>query len=227
MRAEDVDIYAAADKAIKAMNRQNVEAFGRLKMAKWDEINVIQTVKAIYGRSEKRARRRYYEIAFEAYLLGMAICGKDPKIAHQMAEKAITEEWVLEVLSQTDFVTMYRFTTETERKAYRLAEALEVPETRNQEIDKALRWWSQQVGQYALNVTDYALIQAYTDANAPMAEWITTMDGRECGECHSLNGQVFLIDELPRKPHWGCRCKWKPVFRTAKGSEVAEDSEKA
>ena len=42
--AKEADIYSAADKAIKAMDRENVEAFGRLKMTKWDEVKIIRTV---------------------------------------------------------------------------------------------------------------------------------------------------------------------------------------
>ena len=213
---KDYDIYAPCDRAIKELNRENVEAFGRLKMAKWDEINVIRTVKAVYTKSAKRAKKRYYEVAFEAYLLAMAMCRADPKKAHMMAEEAITDEWVEMILTDTDFVTLYRFNNETERKAYRLAEALEASQDRNREIDKALRFWSQQLGQYAINVTDYAVIQAFEDAGVKMAEWVTMTDGRECGECHSYNGQVFRIDEIPPKPHWGCRCRFKPVFRKEK-----------
>ena len=119
-----IDIYAAADRAIKEMDRDNLREFGKLKLAKFDEINVIRTVSALYRRQAKKAEKRYYEVAFEAYLLAMAMYGIDPKEAAEMAEKAITEKWVAEILDQTDFVTMYRFRTETERKAQRLTEAI-------------------------------------------------------------------------------------------------------
>ena len=66
MDVRTVDYYGACDRAIKSMNRSNLEAFGRLKMAKWDQINIIQTVKKVYRQSEKEARQRYYEVAFEA-----------------------------------------------------------------------------------------------------------------------------------------------------------------
>lgn len=207
-----VDYYGACDKAIQAMNRQNLEAFGQLKMAKWDEINVIRTVVKVYRESARRAKRRYYEVAFEAYLLMMALCEVEPKKAHRLAEKAITDEWVDKVLSETDFVTLYRFDSETERKAYRLAETLEVAADRDYEIDKALRYWSQQIGQYAINMTDYAMIQALEDAGAEYAEWVDMHDEKVCHECGSLDGQVFRLDEIPAKPHFGCRCRLMPVW---------------
>lgn len=215
MKAENVNIYGAADKAIKAMNRENVEAFGRLKTADFDEVNVIRTVKTVYSKAARRARKRYYEVGFEAYLLGMAMCGMEPKKAHRMAEKAITEEWVDRILTETDFVTMYRFDTEMERKVMRLAEALETGVNRNAEIDKALRFLSMMLGQYAINVTDYAVVQAFQDYGVEMTEWITAKDERVCSECRALDHQVFPLDEVPPKPHWGCRCRLKPVFRKA------------
>ena len=211
---KDFDIYAAADKAIKAMNRENVEAFGRLKAANFDEVNVIRTVKAVYQKADKQARKRFYEVAFESYLLGMAMCGMEPKKAHRMAEKVITEEWVDKVLTDADPVTMYRYDTELERKAYRLAEALEAGVRRNAEVDKALRFLSMMLAQYFINMTDYAMIQAFQDYGVEMVEWVSQKDGRVCNECHAYDGQVFRIDEIPLK-HWGCRCSVKPVFRTA------------
>ena len=212
MAVTKVDIYEACDKAIQSMNRENLKDFGRLKLAKWDEVNVIREVTGIYRRNAQRARKRYYEVAFEVFLLIMAMCDEEPKKSHKKAEKAITSEWIDKILEETDPVTLFRFNTETERKAYRLIEALEEAENKNEEIDKALRLWSRQLGQYAINVTDYAATQAYHDAGVEMVQWITQKDERVCIECHALDGRIFLIDEIPRKPHWGCRCFWKAFY---------------
>ena len=222
MGVRDANYYEACDRAIQVMNRINLEAFGQLKMVDWDKVNVVQTVMKVYRKSAKQARKRYFEIGFEVYLLGLLMCGTEPKKAHRMAEKAITLEWVDDILGQTDFVTLFRFNTETERKAYRLAETLEVSDNRDMEINKALRFWSQQLGQYAINVTDYALIQAFMDYGLEMAQWESQKDGRECGECRAYDGQVFRINEIPPKPHWGCRCRFRPVFRKAEDPEVAK-----
>lgn len=208
-----VNPYESADKAIKVLNRDLVETFGRLKTAKWDNVNIIQTVSDVYSKTAKRARRKYYEIAYESYLLALYEIGYDMKTANRMADKAITMEWVDAQLNQTDFVTLYRFYSETERKAYKLSETLEVSPNKSREIDKALKYWSQQLGQYAINITDYATIQAFVDAGVEMVKWISEHDGRTCNECYAYDGQLFLVTEIPRKPHWGCRCFWKPVFR--------------
>ena len=206
----DGNVYESCDKAVRAMDRESLEAFGRLKMTKWDEVNVIRTVVTVYRRIAKRARKRYLGMGFDAYLLAMEMCGISPKQARRMAEKAIDEAWVDDILSQTDFVTLYRFDSETERKAYRLAETLEVSPERNKEIDKALRYWTRQLAQYAINMTDYAMIQAMQDAGIKEVEWVTQHDERVCRECGAREGKVFKIDETPAK-HPNCRCYVRPA----------------
>lgn len=203
-------IYAACDRAIQAMNRENLRAFGRLKLAKWDEIHVIRTVTEVYQRSVKRAKQRYYEVAFEAYILGLILCGVSSPKAHAMAEKAIDEKFVDDILEDIDLITLYRFTTETDRKAQKLAEALEVATAKDEEIDKALKAWSRQVGQYAINVTDYALVQAYEDAGVNRVRWVSVNDERRCSECRNRDGKIYRLDEVPPK-HPNCRCHLIPV----------------
>lgn len=211
MSVKDINYYAPCDLAIKAMNREMVESFGRLKMSKWDEVNIIRTVVSVYRASVRKARKRYWEVAFEAYVLGMIILGEDTKKAQRMADKSITMEWVDERLDQTDFVTLYRFNSEAERKAYRLAEQLEVSTDRNRLIDKALKDWSRQIGQYAITFTDDAVVQAFKDAGIERVQWITEEDERTCRSCSSLHGTEYQIDEIPPKPHYGCRCRLKPI----------------
>ena len=206
------EVYAACDKAIQAMNRWNLEEFGRLKMAKWDEVNIIRTVTAVYRAGAKKARKRYQRVAYYAYMYGLRLCGILPQKAAKMAQKAITDEWIDRILTETDFITLYRFDAETERKAYRLAESLEAAQDKDQEINKALRFWSQQLGQYAINVTDYAVVQAFQDYGLKEIEWETAKDEKVCAECYALDGQIFPIDEVPAKPHWGCRCYYRPVL---------------
>lgn len=212
MNAKEVNVYEECDRQIKAMSRQNVESFGRLKMAKWDEVSIIRAVADVYRKSALQARKRYFNIAWEAYILGCRMCGIDGKTAEKMAKKAITMKWVDGILQQTDEVTLYRFESETERKAYRLAETLESSRNRNYEIDKAMKYWSQQLNQYAINFTDYAVIQAFQDAGVLQVEWVSERDMRVCNECYAFNGQRFLVTEIPPKPHWGCRCRVIPVL---------------
>ena len=206
------EAYGPCDRAIKALDRQMVADFGKLKLAKWDQLNVIKEVTKLYEKSAEKARKRYYEVAFEVYVLILLWNDVEAGKAHKMAEKAITEKWVDGILKDPDFVTHYSFTAETERKAQRLAEALSSTEDRIAEIDKGMRLWSRQVGQYAINFTDYAAIQAFDDAGIEKVQWVTQHDERVCTECGALDGKVFLLEDIPPKPHWGCRCFWKAVL---------------
>jgi SPP1 gp7 family putative phage head morphogenesis protein len=205
-----VNYYAPCDVAIKAMNREIVEDFGRLKMSKWDEVNIIRTVTTVYRTEVKKARKRYWEVAYEAYILGTILLEIEGDRARRMADKSITMEWVDKILDETDFVTLYRFNSEAERKSYRLAEQLEVGPDRNSLIDKATKEWSRQIGQYAINFTDYAVIQAFIDAGIEEVEWLTVEDERRCSKCKARHGMVYRIDEIPPK-HYGCRCRLKPI----------------
>lgn len=235
------DIYGPCDRAIQQCNRENLAAFGKLKLARFDRLNIIQAIESVYTESARKARRRYYEVGIEAYILGLIWCGVGHKEAHEMAEKAITMEWVDDVLRQVDFVTLYRFTTETERKIQRLTERISALADRQRreegihqedrkrretdratgiqaEIDKALRDWTRQVGQYFINITDYAVLQAYEDAGdaegveeVKEVEWITERDERVCDECRDRDGVIYPLQDVPSKPHMNCRCRLRPV----------------
>jgi len=230
----DVDIYSAADEAIKTMNRDILRDFGKLKLAKFDELHIIRDVNDLYRRQALKARKRYYEVSFEACLLGFYLCGKSGREAQKLADDIITQEWIEGLLDEPDLVTQYSFTRETERKAQRLIEALTAeaekaagtgrvsPENvqtsgKDALIDKAIREWSKQVGQYALNVTDAAIMEAYEKAGIEKGMWDTEKDQRVCTTCHALDGMIFLLSEVPAKPHWGCRCRILPVRETAEG----------
>lgn len=204
---EKDDVYAACDRAIRYMDRWCLREFGKLKTMKWDELEVIKKVVAVYRKSAEMARKRYRDIGEEIYLLFYDEYGEGPAKVRQV----ITAGWVDELLAETNPVTLYRFDTEMERKAYRLAEALAVAQNRDAEIDRALRAWTKQLAQYAINVTDEAMVAAYRDLGAKKVMWHTQRDNRVCEDCKDLNGQVFKIDELPPK-HFACRCYLVPVF---------------
>lgn len=209
---KEIEYYEAADKAIVLMNREAQREFGKLKAADFDEINIIQRVTAVYRTLARKARQRYFEIGFEGYLLGLYLCDITGKDAYRMAEDAITREWVDLLLTDVNPVTKYSFVNETERKAQRLAEALSTGETEIAEIDKALRYWARQTGQYAISMTDDGMKQAYRDAGIEEVMWVTAGDERVCEECRPLDGQVFRLDQVPPK-HWGCRCILIPAGR--------------
>ena len=194
------------------MNRQNLKEFNKLKLAKWDELNVVRMVNKTYDDSVRMAERRYYEIAFEAFIVAMLEAKVANWDATRMAEDTITNDWILDMLEEVDPVTLYAFLPETERKKQRLIEALAVAHNRNAEIDKALRYWTRQVGQYADNSVFRARLEAFRRAGIEQVIWVTQEDDRVCEDCEPLDGQIFDVDNVPDPPHWGCRCRLIPVL---------------
>ena len=141
---------------------------------KFDELTAITVVKQVYRRLEKQVRRHLYEACFDFYIVILYECGITGPEANELAEKAINSEWLDWIMHEVDPVTLYRFDAETERKAERLVEAivaLKGPNatgmagtTLNQEVDRALRNWSRQVGWFAIWAADEAARQAMQDA---------------------------------------------------------------
>lgn len=207
-----MSIYDGADQAIREMNRRNLKSFNRLKLAKWDEINLVRAVSHVYDESSRLARQKYYEIAAEAFIVAAYQAKVEPRRAAELADDIITVAWVMGILDRVDPVTLYAFTSETERKKERLIEALSAAQNRNYEIDKALRYWTAQVAQYATTTVDEAVIAAFRAAGVEKVVWHTAQDEKVCNDCEPLDGREFSINEIPVKPHWGCRCELEPVL---------------
>lgn len=192
--------YDAADKAIKAINRENVKLFGRLKirLMKADELNIIRAVGEAYDTSIRMAERRLLECARLAYEAAMRESGKKKR-------NPIDRDWLIEFLMTADPVTLYKFLPEAERKKARLTEALAATTARAAEVDKSLKAWTRQIGQAAIGVTDAATIRAFKDAGVTHLVWHSEHDDRVCKVCHARDGNVYPINELPLK-HPNCRC---------------------
>jgi len=204
-------MYAFADKAIKDMNRRNLRAFGRLKQLKFDELNILQEVTAAYDDSVKLAKKRYEQIAEDAYAAALIRAGIDKKKAEEIAADSITEDWVLDMLEEYDPVTEYQFLPEAERKKQRTIEALIATHDKGETVDRALRLWTLQVTQYADKSVDEATIGAYKDAGVKKVRWVTERDNKVCTVCADRDGEVFPINRIPDKPHYRCRCVLLPV----------------
>lgn len=208
-----MNYYESADNAIRVMNRQNLKLFGKLKLMKRDELNVIRQVTAVYDESANNARRKYYEIAIEAFTVALYELKVKPAKATRTAEETITNDWILDMLEEVDPVTLYAFYPEKDRKAQRLTEALAVARDRNMEVDKALRFWTMQVGQYADNAVYKARLEAFRAAGVERVRWVTQEDDRVCQHCEPLNGKIFRVEDVPPPQHWGCRCRLEPILQ--------------
>jgi len=202
-------MYEYTDKVIKKLNKAYLRLFTRLKLLSFDELNIITSVKEIYQKCLKMAKKRYLEIAeyyfYRAYELAAGKGKKKP------SDDWINNDWLLDMLEEYDPVTLYRFMPEFERKQQRLIEALIASHKKNAEVDKALKYWALQSNQYADNVTDRATLDGYKAAGIKRVRWITEKDGKVCPVCRKLDMKVFDIDKVPSKPHYRCRCYLLPV----------------
>ena len=205
--------YDEADKAIKAINRQNLRIFGKLKtkLAKWDELNVIKSVYSAYNDSIDLVEQWFLQVAKAAYLQGL----KDTDKA-SLKKRPIDRDWLIDYLMAVDPVTLYAFLSEADRKKARLLEALSVAQNRDQEVDKALRLWTRQIGWGAVSVTDAATVKAFKDAGVQKVMWVSKKDPWVCEECHDRDGMIYEISKVPPKPHPNCRCKLRPVLDKSK-----------
>jgi len=202
-------MYEKADAAIKAMNRANLKAFGKLKMAKFDELHLIREVGEVYAASARMAKKKYLEIFEDSFFWMLVELGYEEAEAARISGEEVPE-WVEKLLEDVDPVTLYRFFPEMERKADRLTEALEASPDKNREIERALRWWTMQVTQYADNCVFQGRLQAMRRAGIERVRWQTQEDERVCEECDERNGVVYEIDNIP-STHWRCRCALLPV----------------
>lgn len=229
-----MSVYDVADRAIKEMNRANLKAFNLLKLAKFDEINkirqsvpgagtpggidyeasirLIKVVANTYDSSIRLAKKKYLMVAHDAYVAAMIECHISDRRAVDMAYEDITVDWVQDMLEEIDPITLYAFLPEAERKKERLTEALAASQNRDQEIDRALRAWTKQTSQYADNSVHNARLEAFAAAGVKKVRWQDMEDERVCHQCHDLNGQIFDINRVPPRPHYGCRCILIPML---------------
>lgn len=205
--SERVTFYDAADRAIKALNRENLRIFGRLKtkLMRADELHVIREVTDAYDDALKLAKRWFLEVARQAYANAMRDAGKRKR-------NWIDRDWLLDYLEETEPLALYRFIPEWERKKARAIEGFPVAQDKGKEIDKALRELSKQIGWFAVSVTDAATIQAFEDAGVIEVMWHAEHDNRTCKTCHGMDGKIFRLEDLPEKPHVNCRCWITPVL---------------
>lgn len=205
-----MDFYKQTDKAISNLQRKAIlrfrEAKKRAALLKWDELNVIKTARELYDGLDGDNRKMYIELARKVYKEALDRVGEE-----QEAEE-ITEMWLLDFLSRDDPVTKYRYTNEVPRKRDRLAEAWNAGGDREKEGKRALLYWAQMTRQYAEECTDEAALKAYRDAGVAKVQWVTEGDEKVCRICRERNGNIYPIDEVPVKPHWGCRCVLRPVL---------------
>lgn len=216
--------YEVSDKAIKQLNKKAVKKLSATKSSllseNFDELNVLQKIDTLYYELDQDNRKKFKELFIAQYVYCLRYLKKkrpDEDILDEMADM-----YLLDMLSKPDPVTHYTYDTEVYRKRDRCKEAVNSVNgklNKQLEMDKALKYWAQMTAQYADNVNDTATIKAFVDAGFQKVQWHTEEDDRVCSECDPLDEKVFDIDEVPDKPHWGCRCWITPVGKSVAKSD--------
>lgn len=187
------------------MNRKTIRKFDRakekMKLAKFDELNVLRTARELYEDLDKDARELLLALALDVY-------GEtDPH-----GEEGPDRKWLLALLSEPSAVTGYIYKNEVGRKRDYLVESLNAGTDRDANMRKAMSYWARMIAQYADDVTEAAVIKALRDAGIDEARWHTQDDEKVCEVCGKRHGRIYPINRLPARPHWGCRCWWEPVI---------------
>lgn len=194
-------MYDYADTIIAYLNKLFITRFDKLKsLLSFDEMSVLGETKALYIELDEIVREKLFLLActvYEEYMDG--------------DYSSITQEWLYDILNDYDPITKYVYTHEVERKRARLAESILASQTKSDEIDTALRYWSAMVAQYVLEITDYAVLQAYRDNGVKKVMWVSKKDSRRCEVCKKRHGKIYDIDNMPPKPHIGCRCELEAI----------------
>ena len=201
-------MYDYADKVLALLLKNFIEMFDELKVNFFlDELYVFEKVNSLYKELDELSQMWLTNIAAKAY-----------KDAGGEDNSFITRQWLTEnILEEYDRVTKYVYTNEVDRKCSRLAEGLIASDNKSDEIDRALKLWSAMISQYIITAVDVASLAAHKSLGVKEVVWKNIKDGKQCKVCMSRDGKVYPLDEVPPKPHIGCRCYLVPKGRKNNG----------
>ena len=199
-------MYEYRDENVERLKKQTQTAFNnfRLSLLKFDELNVMQVkteTESLFTKLKRQSDRFY------------------TGLLNHLAESMGFEEdkYDLDELLETYSGTLlYSFSTEMERKRERLFETMVAiddmsdPDILSQQ-KKNIRNWNTQVEEFGVDIERNIFLSELRDSGIRKVQWMTAEDERVCTDCSDLNGIVFDIDNVPRRPHIGCRCWLKGV----------------
>lgn len=210
-------MYKYLDKLLEIEKKKVRTSFNRLSVMGFDELNVVNTRKttqAIYDRFLSDNEAMYLKAAKDAYKKAL-IAAEQEGFSGERDE--IDGEWLVGVLAGVNFVSGYLYNKEAERKRLRLNEQiLTAREYNNRTMyQDSLRrsanlWWSQTV-LYGISTVDEATVKGFKDMGVRDVRWIAAEDERTCPTCGGRHNKVYRINNIPPKPHYGCRCYVVPV----------------
>lgn len=199
-------MYEYIEENVERFKKQTQTAFNnfRLRLLKFDELNVMQVkteTESLFTKLKRQSDRFY------------------TGLLNHLAESMGFEEgkYDLDELLETYSGTLlHSFATEMERKRERLFETMVAiddisdPEILTQQ-KKNIRNWNTQFEEFGVDIERNIFLSELRDSGIRKVQWMTAEDERVCSDCSDLNGIVFDIDNVPRRPHIGCRCWLKGV----------------
>ena len=188
---------------MKILKTNHLRTFSRYKALikpQFDSLNVIDRTKEMYKLLEELNENAFLEMAKKTY-----------REVNPQGEVPTDKEWLLALLLSYNVITKYVYKHEVERKRARFAEALIATKKKQQEFSTASNLLWKQTAQYAITITDEALMQAYIDTGVKKVRWITEGDSKVCPVCRSRSNKIYPIKSAPKKTHYHCRCYYEAV----------------
>ena len=198
-------MYENADKVIDIMNKEFIKLFRRLKTLSFDEANVLSNTKSTYAKADKFTRKMLKELAKKVH---------DDIYAEDDFDDLL-DAWLLGILDGYSPTLKYVYSHEVDRKRSRCAESI-ISANENggnpaKEVDTALRLWTNMTSQYADDVEWEATIETYKRLGVGKVRWVTEKDERVCKVCKERDNKIYRINNIPYRPHIGCRCSLVPI----------------
>lgn len=209
--------YRLADKALSALNKRTILLFNRakhsLQISGFDELSVYSQLEALYkslNRENEEKFRELYATRYREMYLYLKRSWPDDDEVDDLAEI-----YLALLLTEPNEITRYAYDAEVLRKRDRAIEAINSAPNRadkDYELEKAMRYWSQQTGFYIDIIADEAALQAMKDCGVKKVRWHTQEDNKVCDDCEPRNNRVYDIDKVPPKEHPRCRCWLEPIL---------------
>ena len=210
-------MYRYLDKLLEIEKKKIRTEFNRVSVMGFDELNVVNTrttTQSIYDKFLSDNEALYLKSAKTAYKKAL----KSAESAGYIGKKEdVDSEWLVGLLAGYNFVTGYVYDKEADRKRLRLNEQiLTAREYSNREmfqesLRKAANLWFTQTAQYGISAVDEATIKGFKDMGVKEVQWIAADDEKTCPTCGVRDNNVYKVDKIPPKPHYGCRCYIVPV----------------
>lgn len=194
--------YDFTDKIIVHLRTVYIRKFRDFKaLLSIDEINLLDATEKLYAELYGESKKALLVLA-KRYYADTVTKGKKTEI---------DDGWIDAFLLAINPVVKYSWDKEVDRKRQYFFEGLVATENDPAEADKALRYFANMGSQYAIMVTDEAVMQAYKDDDVKFVRWVTQNDRRVCAVCDERHNKVYALKDVPDKEHIGCRCILVPV----------------